>query len=377
MLLKKTNIELEGEAIDELLQGGVLTNMSSGSRVRALISVLSSRCGRVMDAIDTNMAMGYITSASGYFLDLLGAGLGVDRVDAAACAVTKEDKNIRFYVSSGVLSDYIPALTIPSGTIVQDASGDIQYTVTTDIAFADGVTEVYVPAVANGSGEAYRVGRGMLTSHDLGDANVLVTNEKSITNGGDVETDANYRYRLLNSRAALVTGNEIALRFAALSTPGVADVTIQRHFNGPGTADLLIIPTGNRLSDAVIRAARARVSSVAAAGDFINVRGPRYVSITIDTRIDFVRSVPDSEKADVRTAVRAAQLDYIDDIPIGGALIIQELRARTQEASDKILDHEILCLGINGRAQILKNYRLFEDELFLPDESVDTPIKVI
>lgn len=377
MLLKKTNIELEGEAIDELEQGGVLTNMSSGGRVRSLLSVLSSRCGRVMDALDINTAMGFATSGSGYFLDLIGAGVGVDRKDAAACTVSKEDNNIRFYVSSGALSDYLPSLLIPANTTIQDSSGSIQYTVPSDVQFADGATETYVPAVAIGTGAAYRVGRGMLTAHSLGIAQILVTNERGIANGEDIESDANYRYRILNHRAAIVTGNEVALRFAALSTPGVADVVFQRHFNGPGTVDLLLLPIGNKTSESTINAARARVAAVASAGDYVNVRGPRYVSITVDTRIDFVRSVAESEKADIRTAVRTAQIDYLDDIPMGGSLIIQELRARTQEASPKILDHEILCMGINGRAQILKNYRLFEDELFLPDESVDTPIKVI
>ena len=377
MLLKKTTIELEGEAIDELLQGGVLTNMTPGSRVRALISVLSSRCGKLMDAVDVNTAMGFVTSASGYFLDLLGAGIGVDRRDASACAVTKEDQNIRFYTSSGALSDYLPGLVIPADTTITGSGGDIQYTVPEEIAFALGATEVYVPATAIGTGSSYRVGRGILTTSSIGNVNILVTNEKGITNGSDVESDANYRYRILNHRAAMATGNEMALRLTALATPGVADVVFQKHFNGPGTVDLLIIPTGNRISDATIRAARSRVEAISSAGDAINVRGPRYVNITIDTRIDFTKSVPESEKADVRESVRKIILDYLDDIPMGGALIIQELRARIQEASPKILDHEVLCLGINGRAQILKNYRLFEDELFIPNTDTDIPIKVI
>lgn len=377
MLLKLTSLEMEGQAIDELLQGGVLTNMTPGSRVRALISVLSSRCGRVMDALDVNQAMGFATSASGYFLDLIGNPLGVDRRDASACAVTAEDRNIRFYVSSGALSDYLPSLIIPVNTVITNSSGTAQYTVTQNVEFGTGVAEVYVPAIASGTGAAYRVGRGILTSNSLGDANILVTNEKAISNGGDVESDDNYRYRILNHKASAATGNETALKLAALSTPGVADVVTHRHFNGPGTVDLLIIPTGNKVSDATIRAAAARVAAVTSGGDVANVRGPRYVYITIDARVDFTKSVPDSEKADVRETVRRIVLDYLDDIPIGGALIIQELRARIQESSPKILDHEILCIGINGRAQILKNYRLFEDEMFLPSADVDNPIKVI
>jgi len=377
MLLKKTVIELEGEAIDELLQGGVLTNMTPGSRVRALVSVMTSRCGRVMDAVDINTAMKSATSSAGYFLDLIGSGVGVDRRDASACAVTKEDQNLRFYVSSGVLSDYLPSRIIPVNTTITDTAGSIVYTVTQDTEFGDGATEVYVSAIANGTGSAYRVGRGVLTSSSITDANVLVTNERGITNGADIESDDNYRYRILNHRASSATGNETAIRLAALSTPGVADAITQRHFNGPGTVDMLIIPVGNRTSDATLRAVAARVSAVSSGGDVVNVRGPRYVNITIDVRIDFTRSVPESDKAGVRSQVRNSITDYLDDIPLGGVLIIQELRARVQEASPKILDHEILCLGINGRAQILKNYRLFEDELFLPNPDVDAPIKVI
>jgi len=175
MLLKKTALEMEAEAIQELLQGGVLTNMTAGGRVRAILSVISKMNGTVMNALDVNTALGYVTSATGYFLDLLGQAFGVDRRDAIACFVLKEDRVVKFYVNTGVLKDYIPGGSIPAGTTVQTSGGGAQYTVDQDVPFADTATSTYVPATAVGSGDTYRVGSGMLTSSSITDANVYVT----------------------------------------------------------------------------------------------------------------------------------------------------------------------------------------------------------
>lgn len=376
MILKKTSAQMEAEAIQELLAGGQLTNMSSGSRVRAMIAAISKQNGGLMDVLDVNTAVGLATSSSGYFLDLIGSMVGVNREDAVAPYATKEDRAVKFYVNSGTLKVYIPGGSIPSSTTIQTSDGNIQYVVNEDVPFPDDATEVYVPVTANSTGSDYRVGKGLLTVHSLSNPNVLVVNEKGISNGGDQETDDNYRFRILNHQAIQATGNIIAVKLAALSTPGVADVVIKRHFQGPGTIDVLLIPIGNRISESTIVSAQALVNRVSSSGDWALVRGPKYVTISIDTRIDFTKDTPDSDKQGIRDTVRNAQIDYLDDIPLGGILVIQELRARTQEASTKILDHEILCLGINSRPQILRNYRLFEDELFLPDPEVDNPILV-
>jgi len=376
MLLKKTALEMEADAIQELMAGGTLTNMSPGGRVRSIISAMSKQNGHVMDALDANTAMGFVTSASGYFLDLWGQIVGVDRQDAYACFILKEDRSLKFYVTTGVLKDYIPSGVVSSGTTVQTSSAGVEYVIAEDTPFPDDATEVYLSATASGTGSGYRVGPNMLTTNSLGDPNILCTNEKSVSNGADSENDANYRYRILNHWASRATANITAVRLAALSTPGVADVVIKRHFQGPGTIDILLTPTGNRITDSMVIAAEARVSRISAAGDYAVVRGPRYVPITIDTQISFTEDTPDADKADIRGDVRASQIDYLDDIPIGGRLIMQELRARTQETSNRILDHQILCLGINGRAQLLRNWQLFEDELLILDPDTETPIKV-
>jgi uncharacterized phage protein gp47/JayE len=377
MLLKRTSLQFEGEALQELVQGGTLTNVTPGSRVRSIIAIAAGQGGDYMDALDVNTAMGFITSATGYFLDLGGQAFGVNRNEATAGFALKEDKSVRFYTVSGVLLDHLPSGFIPSGTVIQNSDASVQYTVVEDSGFPDDATEVCVSVIATSTGASTRIGRGQLTTHGLSAPGVLVTNDKPVDNGGDQETDDNYRYRILNSWALRATANLTAISLAALSTPGVADVVLTRHLQGPGTVDALLTPTGNRVTDAMIGGARARIDAISAGGDLVTVRGPRYVNIGIDTRLSFTVGTPDSEKDDIRDNVRDAQLDYLDDIPLGGQFILQELRARIQETSPRILDHEILCLTIDGRAQILRNIRLFTDELFLPDPDLETPITVL
>ena len=377
MLLKKSSLQMESEAIQELVQGGVLTNMTAGGRVRSILSIISKHNGLVMDALDVNTAMGYATSATGYYLDLIGQTVGIDRAESAGGFTLKADKSTKFYVTTGVLLDYIPGGLIPVGTVLQTSAGGVTYTVTEDSPFAADATEVYVSAISTTVGEETHVGRSQLTVTDIGDPNVLATNDKPIKNGRGLESDSNYRFRVLNNWADRATSNLTALRLAALSTPGVSDVVVNRYFQGPGTVDILITPIGNRVSDAMIGGARARIERIAAGGDRVTVRGPRYVDVGLSTRIDFTQDTPEDDKQEIRDRVRDAQIDYLDDIRLGGQLIMQELRARTQEASPKILSHDILCFSINGRPQILRNWRLFDDELFIPDTDAVTPIEVI
>jgi len=319
----------------------------------------------------------YVTSATGYFLDLIGRLVGVDRLDATAASTAKEDRNIKFYVNTSTLKARLPAGLIPSGTVIQSSDGNIQYTVVEDTPFPDDATEVYVGAVAVGTGKQYRVGRGILTVHNLGDSNIFVTNELPISTGTDLESDDNYRYRILNHSLSRATANRVAVRLAALSAPGVADVVFMDNFRGPGTCDVMLTPVGNMVTESMIVGAQARIDNVKAEGVDILVRGPRYVNIQIETTISFTKDTPDDQKAAVRNLVRDNQIDYLAEIPRGGELIIQELRARTQESSAYILDHQINCLVIDSQPQILRNWKLYDDELFLPDPTVDQPIKVL
>jgi len=377
MLLKKTSHEMEAEAIQELLRSGLITNLSPGSRARAFVAVMSKQSGRLMDALDANIGMRFATSARGYFLDLIGQPLGVDREDASSPFVLKEDKAVKFYVTSGLLKDRITAGFIPSGTSIQTSDGGIQYIVPENTVFPDDAAETFVSATAVTSGSESRVGAGVLVVNSLGDANVFVTNDKPISNGGDQEDDVNYRYRIVNQWANKATANEAAVRLAVLVTPGVSDVILRPYFQGPGTMDVLITPIGNRVTEAMIVGAQARATRVAAAGARVTVRGPKYVPIYLKVRIDFTRDTPDTDKPGVRSDVRRALIDYLSDITMGSSLILQELRARVQQASEAILDHEILCFGIDGQPQMLRNWKLFDDELFLPNPDLPNPIEVV
>jgi hypothetical protein len=63
-------------------------------------------------------------------------------------------------------------------------------------------------------------------------------------------------------------------------------------------------------------------------------------------------------------------LRYIASIPLGGELIINQIRAASLVAST-VKDIKIIELVVDCRPRTLRNIQLLEDELFIPDEKLD------
>ena len=65
------------------------------------------------------------------------------------------------------------------------------------------------------------------------------------------------------------------------------------------------------------------------------------------------------------------------DIRMGDELVLTQLGAAILQTDDRIQDYDIQALCINGRPQLLHNYRLERDELFIPDENLSDPVRVL
>lgn len=379
MLLKKTQTEMIAESLQALADDGKLTNINAGSVVRLILETMCAQLGVAYSTMQLNMAMGLLSTANGYFLDLMGESLfGITRNTAVAASTSIDDPTVKFYTSDGSpLVSHLPGTNIPAGTRIYTADESLVYTVTHDVAVGSSQAEAYVPVHAANTGEGYNIGTGVLVKHSLPDTTLKVTNIASIDNGTSDEEDDNYKFRIARALKTYSRANATAVRLAAVSVPGVADVVLTSASSGVGTFDMLVMPIGNRVGSETLRAVQSAVNFVKAVGIISSVREPDYIPIELVIKLKFQPGTSESRQFDAKASSVSSILGYIGTVPMAGTFVKNELIQRVMEVDTQILDMEILCYIFSNRPQLLRNYVLGAGELLLPDPSKTEPIKVV
>ena len=377
MLFKKEYGELVQNALSYLETNTDITNTSIGGITRSLIEIINRNVADYYDVLDVNMAMSFLSTAEGYFLDLIGSLFNMTRTRSSRANITSADNVQRFYVTNGTLFNLIPASLIPSGTTVSTDDGSITYTVTSNTAFSAGATEVYVPLTAGDVGSKYNVGTDTLTSTNLGVTGVYTTNTRPIALGQDTESDSNYRYRLSNATLAAEKANEISVRLAALSVDGVADVIIKKYARGIGSYDIIVTPTDGIATEALLSTVQTATDNVQACGMKGTVIAPTVVPVDIDVKLVFTDDATDYEKNVIRSNVVTSIEAYIVNIPVGDTFILNELRQQIMDVSAKIKDHTIPCYYFREEPHFLGNVEIYWDEIFYPNPASAEPITAL
>lgn len=386
MAIRTRNLaELNQLAFDHLLRNtdGRVTLLSPGSVARALVETANRHLEAFYESLSTNLAMAFLSSASGPYLDLHGALFGLSRRPPRTANVLTADNGIRFYVATGTLYDRLPKAgdlnrgMIPAGTTVTNDDGSVTYTVEENVTFERTATEVFVPARATAVGSIANVGAFVLRRHSLPVTGVSVTNPISIVTGQAEENDIQFRSRISNTVLASQSANQTAIRLAALSSPGVAEVRIVPYLYGAGSFKLLVIPVGNRVPVETLTDVRQAVSSVVAFGIYFTVAEPKYRRLSMIISLRYRNGTVAGERNIVATNVERAVLNYVGSIPTGGDLVVTQLGAVIRAADDRVYDYSIDALCIDGKHTLLHNIRLGQDELFLPDTGLLDPIRII
>lgn len=381
MLRKKTFEEMLAAALGYLTNHTEITMTSPGSVARALTEANLAEIVTAYNTADLAMRMAYVSSANGFFLDLLGELVGVTRRNDKYAYVRATDRNIRFYVNSGTLGDYIPKsgdptkCQVPAGTTISSPSGDVVFVVDTAHEAPAAATEIWVSARAQTVGTSSNVGPSVLTTNSLS-AEILSENVSAVTTGAEVESDESLRYRI---RAAVVVAegaNRTSIMDAAIQVAGVSDVVVREFSQGSGSFELLLIPDGNRVPFEAVLQVRSRLAGVAAFGINFTVREPRYVPFAIDMEIDAPRAA-DTEKPLLRDLIAGRISRYIGSLRPSEILRVGRLREAALGTSTLISDVHIRSMRISGRPQLIADYTLASDEILIPDPEETSPFQVI
>lgn len=336
-LFAKTYQELVSDSITDLATNTNLTRLSAGGKARSILETVSKRLETAYDVFDINLARAFVSTAGGQYLDLIGALVGVTRQAARAASVDTELQVQKFYVDTGTFGDINSGsnILVPLGTIISTkANGTgVAYRTIEDVSLLASDSSAFVAIEAVMPGAGFNVGAGALTYHQISsytdylNRTLKTTNAYAIANGRNFEDDTNFRYRISNQVLAAEAANLTAIRLAALSTPGVADVIIKPLYRGIGTIGVIIQSTTPTVSNTLIEAVRAKILQVAAMGDIVLVKKPKETGFTMRTTVFYSKQLTDDEMTDIEDAMNSFIVDYVNNLAIGESLFVNRLIA--------------------------------------------------
>lgn len=384
MLYKKSSAEITQAAIRNLIANTDLRFFGAGSISKSIVESIARELELVYESVDINLSQARLSTASGAFLDIIASQFGERRLGGSSGTILAEDQVVRFYVTEGRLVDFLgqtstTAGLIPQGTTVSNRNNTIIFVVPEDVAFPANATTVWVPVTPSnpGAGSANNVSAGVLVRHSLNNSRIYCENTTAIIVGTDPETDDELRLRLSRKMNARVNGSRTAILEAAFSFPGVSDIRIHPYKFGAGSFEILIVPTGSRVTPNILANIKAAVDSVVPYGIKVGVRGPDIVPISLVIQIDLQPGILTQVKTVAIDDVTASLRRYLGEIPMGGELIINRIRSIILDSNSAIRDLNILELIINCRPQVIANYKLREDEVFDLDRKVEQPLLII
>lgn len=376
-VLIKTREQLLADTLNRLRNTGLLTNLSVARAAFILSQLHADHLGELYEALEINTSQAFVSSASGAFLDLIAELFGIFRLPPQAGLTLASEKNVRFFVTSGTLAAKIPTKLIPVGTALTTSSGEPSYQLLEDVRFNDVATEVFVSVVSEDVGPSQNVGRGELSVHDLGVADVLVSNNSAIDTALDVETDDQLRSRISDANLTRATANTASVREAVNIVPGVSDIRLAPYRNGPGTLQVTIIPISNNINPRLLSLVQNSVEQVRGAGTIIDLKAPRFVPVEITIVLRFRNDTPEGDKPRLRNLAAQALLEYLGSLRLGQTFFVQEMIQRVLDVSEQILEFQTRCFKFRRRPQVFRNFLPDEDELLIPDQDREQPIRVL
>ena len=350
----------------------ILTDLQTGSVVRTLAESLALEIARLHAQLEAVYRSGFIDTAEGVALEGVVGLLGVERVTAGHAS-----GEIELTRASGTRG----AITVPAGTRLMDAGGDVEYETTQDVTLAEGQNRIRVLARDLERNEP--VPADTLTVLPVPIAGIAsVTNPAPTAIATQDESDPELRTRARNflhgsERATLgalkqaIARQRITADVEELSTPGV--IQVRPH------ADVLTPELEQRLLTAIedARPAGVRVQ-------LVGTVPPRRVSL--EMRLTTSAGLPEQDVRAAQRAVRAAVEDYFARLPVGQAGSINRLvglvmgvagvedvrlvHAELDGETDELLDPVAGTIDIAGFPTIL-------GELHIADPALPSLVGVI
>jgi len=360
-----------GEILERELRGVVQTTpvrlTVAGSKARAILEASARETSNLGELMDLNIQRAFLPTSTGRFLEYFGAMVGIVKYPQRNAEVTSEDRALKLYTRFGTTFGTINGgsgftvssgtiLTAPSVTTFEDTRGlddttapdtaadrSIHYITTANVYCAADQTEAFLPAkAATGGLSGNLAAPGMIRTHtftsyaDNAGKSLLVTNTKPVLNGSDIESESSFRYRISKQITAVERANQTAISLAALSVPGVADIVIIPFEDGAGRFNLYVKSISSTVSDRLLLAVQESIDRVIAIGNIGYARRPYEVGIEIDTNVVYHGDLKETDKVEIRAALKANTINYINSLDLGQPLILRELSSNLRQVDSRV-----------------------------------------
>lgn len=403
MLFERTFEEILSEAINDISSNSRIRNLSPGSLTRAILEAYSRHVNEAYQTFDLNLARSFVSASNGRFLDFIGELLGLQRLGTEAGGASDTSKSVRFFVESGTFGDINSSsdILVNAGTIISsqdtESTQAIRYRTVNDNNLPALATELFITVEALLPGEDQNVAADLLQFHDHTtytdslNNTLKVTNPGGIFTGRDLESDTNFRFRITHQVTAAESGNLTAIRLAALSVPGVADILLTQYVRGIGTYDVLIKSITPSVSSSLIDSVQAGINLVTSQGNNGLSRAPLETGITFVISIRYRTDLEANVKSSIEERIAENLTSYVNGLDISDEFIINEAVQRVLEVDDRIKDIGIptkpfdqLTLFKETKLQdnkikqtLLENYNTDDDERLIIEPSESNPITFI
>jgi len=345
-LFSRNLTDLTADTLEELSTTTNITRLSAGSKARALLDAVNKRLEEAYESFDLNMARAFVSAAPGQYLDLIGDLLGVTRTSSVAATIDGDLEIVKFYVDTGTFGDINGgnAIVVNEGSVIstQPNQNGITYRVTSTETLLASASAGFVSAEAIQPGTAGNVGADSLVYHnvidysDVDNGTLKVTNVHPIANGANLESDANFRYRISNRVLEAQAANETSIRLSVLSTPGVSDVLIVPRYRGIGTFGLIIESVTPTVTQNLLDDVTARVELMQGLGTIAYIRGPKEAGLTIRTTVEYGQQYDQDALDDIEDELDNTIRSFVSDLGIGDEWSVNRMVSEMFRVSSKI-----------------------------------------
>lgn len=294
-----------------------INNWNSDSVIRSIVEPIGAELARVNSDVQSVLSSMSLREAKSLDLDNLGANRGVDRLNATRSRAKKEDNNFYFYMTSGTFGDLNNGnpINVPSGTLITAAGANenvLVYRVSENIILNPGDVIAYCSIECVSIGALGNCSARTLTKHKITPSPVLkCSNRLPISNGRDIESDENYRYRILNKYASRYEITQEALNLKGIEIEGIFGQKFAKNWFGFGRSAVFLFGGNKEISLSTVEAYQKMLNSkLGVYGDIIAMPGIR-VSLDLDLTVWINKSVTSDAETDYMNKIYAAASNYI------------------------------------------------------------------
>jgi uncharacterized phage protein gp47/JayE len=329
--------------LDALVQTGI-RQTSPGGKARAFCDIVGDQLGSLEARQFVNLSQTLLPYAGADSLDFLGALYGVSRIQQFDITSSASEGNFEFFVRSGTfgaINNGNPII-VPAGTKIFSGSvGGPVYLVTAAVTLPAGSSSVFFSATNQDGGSQGVAGTGILTQHNFTNytgsrfSSLLVTNNFGLVGGRDQEDDDSYRYRINLRLQARGDSSEDALRLQLLQVPGVQDLVFVRQ---SGTFNVYVYGISPSVPPSLLQAVQSQLDSSTAFPLVGTALSPDLIGISLATTLTLSKTVASTDQTSIISSAIAAAEDYINNLGVGGTLVLNQIADKILSADSRIQD---------------------------------------